>query len=552
MSDPKPPPGFRPVDEPPPPPGFRPAEKSLLPEEYQGLPHVEQEPESDILAPKSKIGTAVRSYGKGGSFGFGDELGGVMGAIDEGGRRARSALFGIKGDEPVENENLSLKDALVARYRRERDANRQENIEGNRAHPLIAIGGEVAGAIAAPLPFGKAKAGGLLTKAGVRLVQGGVAGLANGIGNSDADVTRGDVGGALKDGIIGAGEGAVGNVVVGQVADAAGRGLRKVADSQALKAIGQRAGISNLLRKLGYETADEGRQLGRAALETGTIPKWGTAEDVARNSEDAKGLYGAMIGDVVDQAATTPMKGGPPGAQFTLPGRPKGVPVDYDKVGWRAVTNAVGPDGLTATAARQSRPAARLVEDIVKTGESRGDIRELNRLKSDMYDGINYSADNTKLSTGMQRNVARGVKESVEDHIREHVGDEAADQLKMANQRYGQMSDINKLAADEATRQTGRTNTLTGLAAGAGTAAAIGGPGGMAAGVGMSALGNYLRPRLPGALAHGGAALSKSLPSAAGRLGYLGQSTADSVRRGRAKPREQRDEEAIQAWIDGG
>lgn len=170
--------------------GFAPV-KSLLPEEYQGLPRAEQEPDRDWFTPKSASGTALRSGTKGLSYALSDEIGGVMGASDELGRRGRTALGGSSdGDVPVENQSLSLKDAIAARYRRERGANRDEQKAGAAQYPRLAAGSEIAGSLLSPSPIGK---GGGLVKMG--MATGGL----NALGDSDADLTKGDFGGAVRD-----------------------------------------------------------------------------------------------------------------------------------------------------------------------------------------------------------------------------------------------------------------------------------------------------------------------------------------------------------------
>lgn len=585
------------------------AKKSGLPDDLKSLPLEDVKPAPGWLEPKSMSGTALRSFGKGASYGFTDEAGGATGAVDELGRRMRSAI-GMKGEqnEPIIDPSKSTADAIIARYRMERDANRDETAAGAKENRKTGGILELAGSFSAPMPAGKLAAlrlgGSPLTKLGSRALVGGAYGLAGGAGNSRADLTKADVGGFVGDSLAGAAEGAAGNALLGKAGDAAGAGFRKMADSQALKAIGQRAGISNQLRKMGYESAGEGRQLGRAALDMGLVPKWGTAENVALNARGAKEPTGAMIENALSQAdnirvplpprppphvepqqagwdwkamgentqpsATrfaahptrgvvetpgaqpqlplgvqdssavlapfTPAPRPPPGPSHEIQGRP-----DFDEIGWRAVANVHGPDGLSETALRQSRPAQRLIEDIKKTGKDpNASVFTLNRLKSDMYNGINYGKDSTKLSTTMQRDAVRGVKEGIEAHVERRAGTEVADQLRTANQRYGQLSDIETLAADEATRQLGRGNSLTSLATGAGAASAIGGPAGLAGGAGLAVISNYLKPRMPGVLAHGAAAASRNAPEVARRAANTATHALDM-----------RDEEAVQAWLDG-
>lgn len=169
---------------------------------------VESKP--DILAPKSQLGTIVRSGVNGASFGFGDEVGGLMGATDEAGRRARTAL-GMRDESsvPVERNDLSLPAALIARYRRERGDGRNERQEGADENPRLAIGSEIVGGLASPNPFGKAKGIGQIIKTGAKV--GGLSAL----GNSEADLTKGDVGGAVDDA---AGGALIGGAVSGVLA----------------------------------------------------------------------------------------------------------------------------------------------------------------------------------------------------------------------------------------------------------------------------------------------------------------------------------------------
>lgn len=203
------------------------AGESKLPDDLQGLPLVEEKPEPGWLEPKSMSGTAMRHFAQTGSQGFSDELGGAMGVLDEGSRRVRAGLgMKFKGDEPIEGEGLSMKDALVSRFRRERGAGRSELDTGAKENPKVAFHSGLVGAIAAPSPFGKAKGmwGGI--KAGIKL--GGL----NGLGASNADLTRGDVAGAASDTLAGAeAGGAVGMALapVGAIAERGSRGLRRMA-----------------------------------------------------------------------------------------------------------------------------------------------------------------------------------------------------------------------------------------------------------------------------------------------------------------------------------
>lgn len=153
--------------------------------------------------------SVLRGGAQGLSLGFADELAGAVGA-------ARGALSGDERD-------------LGDVYRQERDESRAAYRAAEAANPGLyragEIGGGVAGAFVPGLGVGKGLAGAL--RAGAAL--GGAAGL----GGSEADLTRGDVGGALADTAGGAAFGAIGGAaghglgkLAGRVTERAARGIR--------------------------------------------------------------------------------------------------------------------------------------------------------------------------------------------------------------------------------------------------------------------------------------------------------------------------------------
>lgn len=521
--------------------------------------------EPSALSPRSTSGTVLRGVGQGASLGFSDELAGATNALTalpasmllklaqtSFGRNVTRRLFPEFQALPDEVLDAALRDAYSkassdvlgtskaidaaaplagarAAYVSNRDAARTENDTSRTENPKTFLASEIAGNLLVPGP--KVAAGAKLPGVGLRLARGGahavtgaLTGAITGAGHSNADLVdepsaaEGGAGQFLKDVGGAAAGGAVINTALGTTMDKLTQPLRRAAENNALKAMGVRAGISNQLEQMGYDTADEGRQLGRVALDTGVIPVWGTAEKVARNATERKQLSGAMIDDALQQADH--------------------APVDFDQMAWRAVGNVVG-DGLSPTAARKGGEARRLVGDIVKLKDAapsskllpelrtptEPSVFDANKLKSDMYDGINYATD-PSLATKMQRNVARGVKESIEQHVRDFAGEEAGDQLVTANKRWGQMNDIERLARDEATRQSGRTTPLTSTLMGVGAASALGGPAGAGAGVGTALITGYLRPRASALMAHvddaaarhGGAAASLGTRAFADRL----------------------------------
>lgn len=146
----------------------------------------------------------VRNAHQSATFGFADELEGVA-------RAAGDKLTGGDFD-----------------YTKRRDEARARLRAAEEAHPDAAFGGQVAGIVGSALiPGGGAKS--LIGAVG----EGALMGAAQGLGSSEADLTRGDVGGAAVDtglgALVGGAAGAVGHgagKVLGQVAERAQRGVR--------------------------------------------------------------------------------------------------------------------------------------------------------------------------------------------------------------------------------------------------------------------------------------------------------------------------------------
>ena len=140
---------------------------------------------------RNPVVSALMGAGQGATFGFGDELYGLAGAVP--------ALWGKEG----------LSDA----YRRNRDIARIRLAEEEASNPKSFHSGEFAGGFAVPLPgLGLAKGASLAARLGMGAAKGGAMGALFGLGSSNADLTKGEGLGALKDmgagSLFGAGVGA--------------------------------------------------------------------------------------------------------------------------------------------------------------------------------------------------------------------------------------------------------------------------------------------------------------------------------------------------------
>jgi hypothetical protein len=341
----------------------------------------------------------------------------------------------------------------------------------------------------------------------------------------EAQAKGGSFAGDVLPGAVG---GAVLTPVMGALGDRFSRWLKTRSQDNALKAMGARAGISNQLAARGYETADEARQLGQSALDMDLVSFGGTAEGVARKTAEAKQHYGAMLEDALGLAGDAPF--------------------DFDRAAWQAAQKAHGPEGLTTEALAQAAPAARNVGRIVSQGNLDNSFKAANRLKSDIYGGINYKVD-PGLKTSLQQKVASGLRGSIEDQLAEVAGPEAADQLRTANQRYGQLADIGALASDEATRQQGRASpgvmTLALSSLGASSGYGAGGFGGGVMGGVAPLAAKYLAPRIPSTMAVTQSALAPRAPGMTARA-MQGIQTWGAEQQSKLKPEE---EAAVSAFL---
>lgn len=216
----------------------------------------------------------ARGISQGSSFGFGDELGGVIGAAAEVGHRIPGlrALMDLGPYARSEQEKatveefgeLPLGEAMAQAYRKDRDVGRAYNDEARAAHPKTFLAAEIGGSLLVPgggAAKGATKAARLLKGAGK---SSGLAGL-YGLGSTSADLTEGEFGTAAKDVGVSAGLGAAASFLpflAGEtgrkILDAAEKGsatarelLRASLESKAAKAlasaVGRKGGASNAL-----------------------------------------------------------------------------------------------------------------------------------------------------------------------------------------------------------------------------------------------------------------------------------------------------------------
>ena len=489
--------------------------------------------------PQTKAGTALRGFGRGASYGMTDDLAGAAGALQELGSRgplgrvaslaapaalgpfAGPALLASAGSAPEvltgsdaqlgEFQDKPLVEAMIARFRSDRERSRREQDTSAKANPKLFAATELAGAVATPGPKFTAKPGGL-TRAGALVATGGAQGAMYGAGTSKADSGDGVGVDALK-GYLG---GAVAAPLASAAGNAAGRGLERLGLTSALKAMGARAGISDSLTRRGYESVDDGLALAKEAMEKDLIRFGRTAEDVATlATERQRNVSGPMIDDVITRADASPQ------------------PFDFQEASWTAADKLMSRGRPVAAPLNpqemaKGREAMRMVDRVANTSPApgTGSFSEANRLKRDMQGSVNYNTD-AKLPIEMQRAAASGMRESVENQVSRSLGAEEADTLRAANRSWGLEEDVRGIAAEEAKRQAQRKIPFFSAALGG---VAGGSTGGLAGGIGGAATmtaAHYLAPRLPSVMAHAARAIAPAVGPASGRA--AAESVADPL-----------------------
>lgn len=226
----------------------------------------EQMAEMEAASKPGYIESGARGFTKGATMGFSDELSGALGA----------------GMELVTGKS-GLKD-VADNYRYYRDTFREQDDAAKAANPTTFGAGEIGGAVA-----GAGKIGALSKGAKGLAALGGVTGL----GGSDADLTKGQIGGALKDTAVGTATGlATAGVAKGLqgVASKAGNKLGSVAEFIANKLKPAEPQVDKLI-------FDPASKILTKAPAVASSPQWG--ETIAKK-----------VGDVATNSAIDMLPGG--------------------------------------------------------------------------------------------------------------------------------------------------------------------------------------------------------------------------------------------------
>lgn len=546
------------------------AEAALL-SQALGQPGVQPAPDEPALfSPESKSGTALRGFGQGASYGFGDELAGVVG---EGIKRQATNVLEVAKTAPMRALLRRLVpglkdlpdaaiDAVVdeagdqaaftvlgarersaggpglpgAGYELSRDQARQENARSEAANPGTYLAANVAGGIMAPGPKGgPMKIGGATLRpwAGRALTGAGV-GAVTGLGASEGE-TAGDV---AADTALSAGFGGVAAPVFGAVTDKAGGALARWLEARsrqnALKAIGLTPGINDKARQLGIESADDLLALGAKARDEGGLIKpfgspAGVAQRVEGMLEDATSAKSSAIDELQKMAEQQGrgFKMGPDGPVFSE--------FDFNQLATRADDALRPPQGWDPLSRELSGKAMTL---LGKASAAEGGFPMAEQVRRQAGKSINWKApafgqalpeeiaSQRKAYGLIADEIAQQAKDVEAKHLLaqgltphpEDLG--ASNQVAAMNKRISTLMDINSLANANATREVAKSPvTLPSLMAalGVGGTMAAGGHtlGALATAATLAGAGSFARNRLPSALTHAQHATAKALPGLA-------------------------------------
>lgn len=501
------------------------------------------EPERAFLSPKSTSGTMLRHGAQGPTFGFADELGGAVMAAGAGGADLVTrglAAAGVppfnKLNEPGMEEALanahdfarrpkeSFGAFLARQYRGNRDEQRAEDDAAREANPKTALASSIGGGLLVPVPgAGLAKGASLGARMGRGIKTGAGVGATSGLGNSKADLTKGDAaeaafdtgfGGALGGGIgalIPAGGAAVGGVVPW---------LKKTAETQAFKALTGGGRIVNQAKQVGLDAIDDILGDVPASLEGSVVQ---TPEQLGRFVLDRNAL---KLSPVETVRTLRQLLAGEKGqATDALRKASSTGAMDMTQA---AAEQRAAASGLNEFEKLAAGPRESMVGALERTAQKtpKLDFEAANALKTTMNAGFKPGLEN-KPSQQSLNDAIRLYRQQILKQVEREAGPDVSEALSAANNNQANLIMAEKLSADRALRgMANQSGGLIGTLMGSGglnAGAALGGPAGAAVG----ALGGYganaLRSYAPAAIAKALDSASKKaqpiqpLLSAAGR-----------------------------------
>lgn len=442
--------------------------------------------EPATFSPRSTSGTVLRGMAQGSSFGFGDELEGLVksGAANLAkapiammknplGRRVVRGLMKGKldgvSDAGVDafldrlhaesaKEALGV-DPLASRsvYQQARDEARRELKQSSEANPKTYLGANLVGSLLVPGPKGLKKVGGAVVRPWVtRATAGALGGAAAGAGMSEEE----GVGGVVEDALISGGIGGVAAPVLGGGHEWAGKKLAPLLERfsrrQAMQAGGLTSGITDKARALGYDKVEDLEALGAWARDEGLIPAFRKTEAVAKRAASALDESVSAKQAAVDEIEAM--------------AQAQGRGFDFDALATASdkLKPKQGWDPLSYETAKKA------MDMLGKASAAEGGFPMAEQVRQAAGKSINWKAPSFGVGTPAEVAAQRKAYGVIADEIAQQAQDVearallsqgrvptpddlgASNQIAAMNRRISKLMDINALASAEATRDAAR------------------------------------------------------------------------------------------------
>jgi hypothetical protein len=463
------------------------------PDEYLARAKMEQAKPAAKSGGPSGLSALGLGAAQGATLGFGDEVGGAIQAL---GRRFLPESLGGGGERDRGR-------SLAELYREERDGFRRDNLSAEASRPGAYFAGNVLGGLgtAAALPGAGVKTGLQALKAGAGL------GAAGSLGASGADLSRGEVGGALLDTTLGTGLGAVtggGGFAAMKVAPTVLRKARQKLEEVAVRQ-GRRV-LTSGADSLSSRAPVSGEAV-KEAISSGGILPFGTTSGAFKRIERKAGDLGKVYGEIIETLEARGVRG-PVAAEVA------------DEIVKRGA--AIEPNTMIPAIPREYLRQA--TELVGKAGNSPTlGLRQAEELKRSLQHGAKFDRLKASPLEGAKRDIASIVREANETAIeragRANPGTEIAELAENfvpVKQRLGRLIEAREAArrGNQRSLQRRGVGMSDMMAAGTG-AAASGGLGGAAL---LGTLNKLARERGTSAVAsgaYGASQLAKTLSHAA-------------------------------------
>lgn len=319
---------------------------------------------------------------------------------------------------------------------------REERAKAKRDQPEASLAGEIVGGVGASV------ASNILLPGGGAIARGALEGGIDALGDSEADLTKGDYLGAAADtalgGLVGAGAGFVGDKVggaIGRRLSTAPGALESMAQGRAVKAAtGQNKREISKMIAAEMRGSDVGtvERVGSDLLDQGVVTAGANADDMLQRAVARRAEFAQLIDDSLDELDS-------------LAQRPLNVGAIADDL-----ENSLVAPFLNGTRG-QRQVAARMAEEIqALRDQGPVGLRALEEFKRGLDDSINYAAeikDPAQKALLRMRTILNETIESEADAIASATGSEAAANYLNAKAVTGSMSIGERVARNQATSQ---------------------------------------------------------------------------------------------------